>query len=534
MSSEFMTPLYRSVLRIACFAVVSLFAAWVLSANETDSPYISTEVYQQVYLTDEGLYTKGATWFSRHNELFQPVDFCIAHVIAPFYVLSLGSVFQVFGETWRVARGFSIFMSFLALGAFWSICRKSLPPVSCWLATVSVALAFQYLHSARLATADPFGIALCLLSAAAWVHWNSTVAGTLLALLLAVAAVLAKNGYGAFFGALAVGIVVEIFLDWCRQNRSAALAKTVILTMAAALLIGLLHYFRTFNPALASYLQQLNFNADLGFRVSIGTGIRYQLHSLFPASFLLPGVPVLLAAALFTLLSGNGRHGFRVQFPAKLYLIAADPVNRLFLLWAAGGVFLFGLTSMQGARYYLFLVFVISYLAFWGLNKLTPAPADTPWLALLVAILHLASQSNLYLLWAQQQPASSYVAVSRDIAARIAADNPGHNNVLAHGLSNWLALFDSRITGVDYAFDGLEPVQSRSQRLQYWRPRYVIVNEDDVWLNSRSLQKLITDNSNLLAGAELIAEYRFLFRNNYPLSPDNRAPNLKLLRLLYR
>lgn len=534
MFDRYITPLRRSILRAVCFVLASLFAAWLLSANEADSPYISTERYQQVYFTDEGLYTKGATWFSRHNELFQPVDFCVAHVIAPFYVLFLGSVFQVLGESWRVARGFSIFMSFLALGAFWSICRKHLPPVSCWLATVSAALAFQYLHSARLATADPLGIALCLLAAAAWFYWNLSVAGTLLALLIAVAAVLTKTGYGAFFCALALCVAMDVFLDWSRQNRSAALLKAAILAMTVALLVGLLHYFRTLNPALANYVQQLNFSADLGFRVSIGTGFRYQMHSLFPSSFLLPGVPVLLVAAGFTVLSGNGRGGFRAQFLTKLHLIAADPVNRLFLLWATGGVFLFGMTSMQGARYYLFLVFVVAYFAFWSLNKLTPAPIEAQWLALLVAALHLASQLNFYLLWSQQHPESSYIAISRDIAARIVADNRGQNHVLAHGLSDWLALFETRITGVDFGYDSLEPVQSRSQRLRHWRPRYVIVNEDDVWLNSQTLQKLITDNSDLLDGAELMAEYRFLFRNNYPNSPYNRKPNLRLLRLRYR
>jgi 4-amino-4-deoxy-L-arabinose transferase-like glycosyltransferase len=516
-----------------CFCVAALAAAWVLAGNEADSPYVTTEMFQQVYFTDEGLYTKGAIWFARHRELVQPFDFSATYLTTPFYLVLLGYVFNLFGESWQVARAFSIFLTLLSLGAFWSICRAAMPRAYCWLATVSVALTFQYLHSARLATADPPGLAFCLLSAAVWIHWRRSAAGTAAALVLALAAVFLKAGYLAFLGAIGLSIAVDALLDWREGRRGRAVAAVLLLGLAAGTLFGIRASLRMANPALSEYLMRLNLYGDMGLRISIGTGIRYQLRSFLLSAPLLPGVPVLLAAGLVALLAGWGEA--RERLAARLRSAAMDPMTRLMALWALGGTVLFGLTGLQGARYYLFLAPVTAYLAFWSLHRFIREERWALRVALLVAVLHLAGQSNLYLLWAQQAPEATYISICRSMAGKIMDDNGGRPAaVLGHGISDWLALFDSRITGVDYGYNGMDKVIPRRERFLHWRPKYVVINEDDVWLNSASLDKLLRANPDVFAGAEPMAEYRFLFRNSYPNSPANRAPNLKLLRLRYR
>ena len=525
---------FPKFLQTALLCAVFLPAAWWLAAIETDAPYISTEVFQQVYLTDEGLYTKGSTWFARHGELHQPKDFSVAVIITPFYSIILGWVMQLLGDSWHVARAFSIFMSFLAIGAFWTICRSSLPVLFSALATLSAVGAFQYFHSARLATADPTGIAFCLLSAAAWVRWRSTTAGTALALLLGLAALFSKTAYAPFWCALAICVALDIAQDFRRKAKSAALGKALALAGATVLLLVIRHYFGQMDSLMAAYVMQNNLIEDLGFKFSIKTGIRYMASSLFVSALLLPGVPVLVAAALFPFVGRDGVRGFWASLLSKLRLAAGDPILRLFTLWGVVGGVLFGLTSQQGARYYLYIGFICAYMAFWALDKVSAPPFNSVRMAVLVTLLHLASQANFYLHWYQQDGTPSYIAISRDIAAKITADKPGKSTVLGHGLSDWVSLFDRRITGVDYGYDNLEKLMPRSMRIRYWRPDYVIVNEDDVWLNSRSLQKLLKDNADLWAGVEPISEYRLLFRNSFPNSPENRAPNLKLMRFRYR
>lgn len=523
----------KQVFPLLLFVLCCLPVAWWLAGHEADSPSVSTEMFQQVYLTDEGMYTKGAVWFARHGELCPPRDFC-SHATYPLYTTGLGMALRVFGDDqgaghWRVARAYSIYLSLLALAAFWTLCRNALPPLYSGLAVASVAFGFQYLHIARLATPDPVGIALCVISAAVWVRWPTSPLASFAALALGLGAFFTKSGYAGYVVALGLCIAWDVLIHWRAGRRGQAAAHALVLAAAAAGSLALRHALTALNPVMTTYENNLYIGNRFGFGVSFRTGVRYQLRSLFQSASWLPGVPALLATALAGLWPSGP---FREGLAQNLRKIAADPAFRLFTLWTAAGVVLFGLTGFQGGRYYAYMVYPTAYAAFWVLHHAAPAPLRAPAVAVLAAALHLASQGNLYLLWYLQPQSPSYLAVSRDVAARITAEGQDVR-LIGHGFSDWISLFDRRITSVSYGYISYSRIDSRGERFRFWRPNYVLINEDDIWLNSVSWDAFLRENPGLIARTEPVAEYRMLFRHVFPNSPVNRAPNLKLLRIHY-
>jgi hypothetical protein len=523
------------VKRILLGLTLALFllpVAWMLAGHEADSPYVATELFQQVYLTDEGMYTKGALWFARHGQLCPPHDFC-SYVTYPAFTIGLGTAMRTFGDSrgsdyWRVGRAYSIYLSLLALAAFWTLCRVALPPLYSGLAVVSAALAFQYLHASRLATADPSGIAFCVLSAAVWVRWPGSTAAVALALALGLIGLFTKSSYAAYVAALGLCIAWEALTLWRAGRRGQAAAQGLVLLAAAAGSLAVRHALSGMNPAMTVYEGNLYLWKNLGFGVSLGTGVRTQLRSLFQSAPWLPGVPVLIAVALAGLWPGGP---IRQGLNRNLREAAGDPGFRLFALWTAIGVSLFGLSHFVGGRYYFYTIFPAAYAAFWTLHRSAAEPLRAPAVAVLAAILHLVSQGNFYHHWYLQAESPSYLAVSRDIASKIAGGGPVR--LAGHGFSDWISLFDARITSIGWGYASYAKVFPLQERMRYWRPDYVLINDDDFWLNSESWAKFQRENSDLIERSEPVAEYRFLFRNVYPNSPSNRQPNLKLLRLHY-
>lgn len=506
-------PLKRLVL-LLLFGIIGVwFSRW-----EFDAPYVTTEVFQQVYLTDEGLYLKPAVALAKTGSVVTPRDANMATFTTPVHVWLVASAMKIAGMHWTVARWVSIFMSGLALISFWSICRLSVSASVAWLATLAAASNFMFFHSTRLATADPAAMGISLLAVWIWAAHRTSAPGLLVALVAAVTAAWAKPTYAPLLVAIGITECLAAWSIWRKGSLSAALGRIAVLGVGAALQISLLLYAYSEVSQTVSYTHA---RAE-GFTVSFGTGVRQMLDSFVFNMPILPAAIAMLLAALA---------GFFWQSRERRKELLRDPIVQLFAAWILANTTIVGLFPLQPARYYLPTIFAWTFLAF-RIAAWNGAGYSKGYAALLL-LANLSVQIPYYHLWLSQKPAQTYVGISRDIARRITGANPGGAKLLAHGLSDWIQLFDPRITALDIGYRGLDAVDPLSDRVDFWRPEYLLVNEDDLWSNSDTLADLKQKSAHFMKDTELLAEYTLLYRNVFPKSSTTK-PNLKLYRVRYK
>jgi len=506
-------PLKRLVL-LLLFGIIGVwFSRW-----EFDAPYVTTEVFQQVYLTDEGLYLKPAVALAKTGSVVTPRDANMATFTTPVHVWLVASAMKIAGMHWTVARWVSIFMSGLALISFWSICRLSVSASVAWLATLAAASNFMFFHSTRLATADPAAMGISLLAVWIWAAHRTSAPGSAGGACCCRHSRMGQADLCSLAGRHRDYRVPGGLVYLEKGVLSAALGRIAVLGVGAALQISLLLYAYSEVSQTVSYTHA---RAE-GFTVSFGTGVRQMLDSFVFNMPILPAAIAMLLAALA---------GFFWQSRERRKELLRDPIVQLFAAWILANTTIVGLFPLQPARYYLPTIFAWTFLAF-RIAAWNGAGYSKGYAALLL-LANLSVQIPYYHLWLSQKPAQTYVGISRDIARRITGANPGGAKLLAHGLSDWIQLFDPRITALDIGYRGLDAVDPLSDRVDFWRPEYLLVNEDDLWSNSDTLADLKQKSAHFMNDTELLAEYTLLYRNVFPKSSTTK-PNLKLYRVRYK
>ena len=502
------------LLVLLCIGIGGIwFCQW-----EYDAPYVTSELNQQVYLTDEGLYLKPAIALAKTGTTTVPRDANLTQFTTPVHVWLTAKLLQIAGPHWTVTRWLSIFISGIGLISFWSICRISMNASMAWLATLAAATNFMFFHSIRLATADPTGLGLSLLAIWIWAANRKYALGVLLALCVGLAAAWAKPTYAPLLVAIGVTECAAIWADWRSGAKGDALRRITVLGAGALLQSGLLAY----NLSLVARTVVHTHPKPAGFWVSFGTGVRQLLDSFV---FNMPILPMATAMLLVAVV------GFFWQNRERQKELLLDPVVILFLTWILFNTTFVGLFSLQAARYYFGAIFGWTYLAFrvaaWNGSAYSLRYATA------LMLINLSAQIPFYNHWRLQRPHQSYVAISRDVARRITEANPGRVTLLGHGLSDWIELFDPRIQSLDFGYRGLDAIDPLSSRVDYWRPQYILVNEDDLWTNSDALEDLRAKCAPFWKEIRLVAEYRLLFRNSFPNSSTTK-PNLKLYQISYQ
>ncbi len=504
-------PVKRLLLLLLAGIASIGYAQW-----EADPAYITTEVFQQVYLTDEGLYLKPAMSVHRTGQLQSPRDISPAIYTTPVHIWLVTQAARIAGPHWYVARWVSIMMTWLAVVGFWSVCRTRIPAPVAGLAALAMATNFMFLHAGRLATADPTALGFCCLSLWIWAVWRHTPAGLTAALIAALLATWTKPTCAPLLAGIGVTEVISAWQQR-RQGWRAVWMPLAILAAGAATHLALFRY----QMSLLAPTFGLTHPQPKTFSISFGTGIRHMFDSFAFAMPILPAATAMLAAAVF---------GFFLQPRERRRELVLDPLFQLCAIWIFTNTFLVGFITLHGARYYFGTIPAWTYLAFrimaWD------GKAYAARLGWLLVLANLAVQVPFYYLWLTQNPRQTYIAISRDIARRVTENHPGGAQLLGHGISEWVEWFDTRVQARAIGYRSTDRVDPLEKRVDYWRPEYLLVNDDDIWSNSEAIENLRKKCEPFWAGMDLVAEYRLLFRNIYPNSPAIK-PNLKLYRMRY-
>lgn len=327
---------------------------------DLDPPIVS---WSAAFLTDEGWWMKNAMTFVRFGDLVVHPDYNLFPVAPTFNLFGIG-VFALFGVDLIMLRAAVALLGVWAVFEFYRACKISFPPLVAAATALLCGLSINLFAYGRFVLLDPFACALALAGVCLWIRKPGSLNATWLSLILALLAFTVKISYLFVVALLMFLWGVETILQYRKnRDRKEFLQRFAPIALAAVVVCTFRPVFRALYP---DTFELWDFTGAQHHFKLLEQGNLETILSNVAGTF--PRLPentnsgILVMGALF----GIGVYLLSLSVPRFRALPSRGMIA--FSLWVLGGCLVYGITSYQPPRNYVFAVFGLAFLSIEGLS----------------------------------------------------------------------------------------------------------------------------------------------------------------------